>query len=275
MTVKTKRPPVYTLPPAGSPAGLQLRDEFISKLHAIIGGPDNMRLLWLPKMSDTTTTTSAEKDARTFTYAVSIAAKKSQLGSGVAVAFDGAADYATVPDADDFSFGNDVADAPFSIVGLVKTTASGTAKSILDKRNAGAAREWEYKVDATTGFHASQLYSLAAATNIIGRVTGADITGSWKLLSMTYDGTRGESGLSNFTGSARSDAGTAGANPLSYVAMTPGTAVVTLGCRASDTPSQFFLGSMALVMLVARQLYQDEIAAITYGCNGFFNLALT
>ena len=259
----------------GTANATRARELFISQIHTIAGGADNVRLLWLPKNTDTTTTTSEEKDARVFTYDATIASRISALGSGVAVSFDGTDDEADVPDADDFSLGDSLTDMPFSVMGLVNQTASATFKTILSKHDltTGAQkREWRFALNSTEQVYFECVDESASAT--IARYYNTVLASSaWMLLTATYDGSRASSGIALYYNVARVD--DTSEDVGTYVAMENGASLVRLGfAQGAAAGVQFFSGSMAFVALIARQVQQDEVMAAAKACNAYFNLAL-
>src|SRR3990167_8361400 len=112
----------------GTSVGDQKRDEFIHDFLAIVG---DCRLLWLPRNTETTTSTTVDRNARTITYDATIAARKSPLGSGVAVTFDGTDQEGDTPDTANLSFGDGAADLPFSVLALIKPTEAAAVQTIL------------------------------------------------------------------------------------------------------------------------------------------------
>lgn len=256
--------------------GVAMRDAFIAKVTTIVGGSDYMRLLWLPRPTDTTTTTSAEKDARVFTHNATIATRMSPLGSGLAITFNGTNNEATVPDADDFSYGDGLNDSPFSIVALVNVTDTAAVRFILGKRadTSGAElREWDFFVDASDRLNMT-MHDETANANIRRLGSVAITQGSWQMFTGTYDGTRAPSGIALYANEARIDDTTSTSG--SYVAMSNTSTVVRLGSRLGTAAADvFFSGSMAFVMLVARQLQPDEIYALMAACNSHFDLTLS
>ena len=245
----------------------QMRALFIHDLLDLCG---DTRLLWLPKSTDTTTTTDESRNARVFTYDATIAARLSAQGAGQAVDFDGTDDEADVPDADNLSFGDAAKDEPFSVVVLCKPDANNALMSLLAKASsATVGEEWQLFLDAS-GHLNFQLQDESADTTLEARYAAAVGT-SWTLLGGTYDGSGGIGGLALFTGGA-SRAVTDDSSGA-YVAMENGAALVHLGARYT-TKEQFFNGKMALALLVAKALSRDEMWELTKLVNSYFGLTL-
>lgn len=254
-------------PRAGSPTGDQKRDEFIATILRICGP---VELLWLPALSDTTTTTERSRNARVVTYDATIAARIGTLGSGVSVDFDGTDDEADVPDADALSFGDGARDSPLSIIVLCKPDANNALMSLLAKASsATVGEEYQFFLDAS-GHLNFQLQDESADTYLEARYAAAVGT-SWTLLGGTYDGTGGIFGLALFTdGLTRAITNDSSGT---YVAMENGAALVHLGARYT-TKEQFFNGRIALAILCGKALTRDEMWELKNGVNAFCDLAL-
>ena len=83
-----------------SRTGDQVDRQLVTDLLRVLG---DCRLLWLPNLTDTTTSTERSRHAGTITWSESLASfdtRPARLGSGVAVAFNGTDEEGDVPDAD-------------------------------------------------------------------------------------------------------------------------------------------------------------------------------
>ena len=83
-----------------SRTGDQVDRQLVHDLLAVLG---DCRLLWLPDLADTTTSTERGRHAGTITWSESLGswdATRARLGAGVAVAFNGTDEEGDVPDAD-------------------------------------------------------------------------------------------------------------------------------------------------------------------------------
>jgi hypothetical protein len=259
-------------PPPGTPAGDAARARFISRVLAITG---ETPLFWLPSLSDTTTSTGVSRNTGTVTHAVSLAARKSVLGSGLAISFDAAADYATIPDADIFSFGDGTKDTAFSVLALVNLTADASQKTIISKRKnqATVAREWSFHFDST-----EKLVLLCyddSATAYIEADDNAVLTAAtWTLVAGTYDGARSFPGLDLGVNAAARTLVNNGSG--TYVAMENLTYQVSIGVQfdSGGAAGSLFNGSMAFVLVCAKALTLDEQWAIKAAVNEFYGLSL-
>jgi hypothetical protein len=254
---------------AGTTRGGQKRDEFLSDLIHILG---DARFIWLPKSSETTTSTDESRHGVTVTYDATIAARISRQGSGVYVDFDGDDDEADTPDVANHSFGDSLVDQPFSLVWLGKPDTDTSVQTLISKQNSGSVDEWELGIEATTGYPQFFLVD-ASSSNSLGREDQTAIGTSDTLLVATYDGGGDEGGMRIYKDGTRVDDVTAGATPLSYVAMEDTASLVQLGARYS-TPAQFYNGKMGLACITGKELNVDEVSVLKKLVNAFFDISL-
>lgn len=251
-----------------APATLPLtREQFIAQILTITG---DTRLFWLPKNIDTTTSTDESLNARVITYDATIAGQFSKVGLGDAVSFDGATDFGSIPDVANLSFGNGTTDSPFSIVAIANVADSAAVRRIVSKYN-NITREWRFGITGTdTLFFGFYDESLDVAPF---RTSDAVITqGSWRLFGGVYTAATG--------GATAADdiilyqdglpIASAPSNSPTYVAMEDTTSTINIG--ADGSPGSFFVGSMALILVVAKALTASEMWAIYQACSAYFNL---
>ena len=270
MSIVTKVRRWYNqLPHAGSPVGDQVRDAFIANFYATVGGEGLVRLLWLPKIGNTTTTTSEERNASIFTYDATIAARISRLGSGVAVDFDGTDDEADTPSSTAFNFGTGLTDEPFSVIAVCIPDVNNAAMTLLGKLSSATAEQWEFGLNAS-GHPVLTLTDESASATLTGTHAVAAGTAA-VLLASSYNGTRASVGIKIYK-NGLVVATTAGGTGT-YVAMEKLTPLVHLGARYT-TKEQFFNGKLALVALVAAELDADQHFALKALVNSFFDLTL-
>jgi hypothetical protein len=274
-------PAFRTTPGPGTPEGDRVRQNFIADLFGILG---DVRLLWLPGLGDTTTTTDKSRNARVFTYSESLASfdtPPGTQGSGVAVTFNGTDEEADVPDNDDFSFGDGAVDQPFSIVALLEAddatpTAIANILARWDKDTDGELREWRFFLTATNGYPTLELYD-ESANAYIGRQDQTALTANtFTLLIATYDGSGASTGINIYVDAVVLDDADSASG--SYVAMENLADKVLLahGLSAAATPvaEEFWAGQMGLVALCAKELSTDEAWEIRELMNAFFDLSL-
>ena len=257
------------IPSPNTPAGDQKRDEFIADLLAITG---LTQMLWLPKLTDTTTTTESSRDARTVTYDASIASRIARLGSGVDVDFDGDNDQASTPDVTGMSFGDGAVDQPFSLLWLGNPDSDSSAQTLISKQNSATVDEWELFIEATSGHIAFDLIDASGST-IIGRQDETAIGTSNVFVAATYNGSGAIGGINLYKDVALVDDADSAATTGTYTAMENTASLTRLGARYS-TEERFYNGRMALAAVVSKEMTRDEIYAVKALMNGFFDLAL-
>ena len=254
------------VPPPGSPAADQKRNEFIAAVLDICG---DVRAFWLPGMGDTTTTTGVGRDARTYTYDATIASRISPLGSGVQVDFDGTDDEADTPDAANLSYGDSLVDEPFSILWLGSPAANNANYALLTKQDSASVDEWRFGINGS-GYFFLELIDASTSANISRRYDTVVGT-SDVFLAATYDGSRAEPGINLYLNAVVVDDGTFSSG--TYTAMENTAALLRVGCRYT-TPAQFYDGQMAYAIVVAKEMSREELWAIKELGNGFYDLAL-
>ena len=252
-----------------SRTGDQVDRQFVHDLLAVLG---DCRLLWLPNLADTTTSTERSRHADTVTWSESLASfdtRPARLGSGVAVAFNGTDEEGDVPDAGRYSFGDGAVDQPFSVLALVRPDANDALMTIVGKLDSAAAEEWELSLSAS-GHPQLVLTDESASATLAARDAAAAGTG-WVLLAATYDGSGAASGLRLYKDAANrtvtdDSSGT-------YTAMENTAASVHLGARYT-TKERFLDGSLAMVAVTAKALSQDEVWAVKELVDSYFGLSL-
>ncbi len=248
------------------------RAKFASDIAAIVGAA-NLRVLFVPKAGDTTTTTDLSLNARTITQGVSAAGRLSQAGFGQLETWDGSTNYATINDAADLSFGNGTVDSPFSVSALINVTDTAAIRELITKFSAGQT-EYLFRVEAddTLSF---KLEDTSAAAEPIRQSTGAVTQGAVHLFGATYTAATGGATAANditlyqdgvVKASTATNAGT-------YVAMENGTQKVTFGGRGGGANNPLS-GSLYMMLLCAGALTLAQHLAIKLACNNFYGLSL-
>lgn len=241
---------------------------FIADLHGVSRG--NLRALWLPYDTDTTTNTSPT-DGRAWTYDATIAARITPQGSGVLVSFNGIDQYATTPDTADVSFGNGLVDSPFSVVALANVTNTAAARTLVSKRGA-AVDEYACRIDTTDTL---RMALIDASVGVVAqRSSDAVITqGAMHLFGCSYDGGGGATAANGITlyQDGSSIVSTA-SNSASYVAMENLSGLPRIG--DDTTLVSEFAGSMGFVALYAANLSTAQHRAITEAANRYYELAI-
>jgi hypothetical protein len=251
-----------------SRTGEQVDRQFRHDLLAVLG---DCRLLWVPSLTDTTTSPEASRYGATITWSKNLAAfdtPPARLGAGVAVDFNGTDEEGDTPDADQLSFGDGASDQPFSVVALIAPDVNNVLMDIINKDD-GASREWLLFL-GSGGDPEFRLYD-HSSTGHIARKDGTPFGTSRGLLVGTYDGSGAAAGIQlwkNAVPVADSDTSSG-----SYTSMENGSTLVHLGAR-NATASQFFNGTMSLVAVTAKELVVSEIWTIKELVNAYFGLSL-
>ena len=254
-----------------SRTGDQVDGQLVSDLLRLLG---DCRLLWLPNLTDTATSTDRSRFAAPITWSESLASwdtARARLGSGITVTFNGTDEEGDLPDTDRYSFGDGLADSPFSIVALVDTDVADAVGAILSK--GGTADEWILRIDATG--RPEFLLSDASTGGVIGRQDATALPTSTRvLLVCTYDGSEAESGIRIYLDAARVD--DTGTSSGTYIAMENGPSLIGIGKAhtGAGAGTTFWDGGIALAALTAKALTPDEVWALKELVNCYFGLSL-
>jgi hypothetical protein len=261
--------PHSAVPSPGTPAGDQARDRFLSGLIDILG---DARFIWLPKITDTTTSTDESRHGVTITYDATVASRISVQGSGVYVDWDGDNDEADTPDVDNHSFGDGVIDEAFSIVVLANPDSDASAQSFISKQNSASVDEWGFGLTGTNSYPRLTLIDASSSYTIAREDQTGISASSDTLLVATYDGSADEAGIRLYKDGTRVDDASAGSTPLSYAAMENGASQVRLGCVYGS--ASFYNGKLGLACLTGKELNIDDVDVLGKLVNAFFDLAL-
>lgn len=195
---------------------------FIRQLQAV--SPGNLRALWLPHSTDTTTNILSP-DGRTWTADATIQGRITYMGNGIIVTMNAVANTFTTPDTDDLSFTT----GPFSGVWFGNVTDSAIARGLLDKYSGSGAREWYFAVDSSDSLNLRLCDT--TDTNRCDRTSTTAITqGSPVLLGFSCTETASATAGNNVTlyqnGAVKASTAVNGAG---YTAMTGTTSIARVG----------------------------------------------
>ena len=254
-----------------SRTGDQVDRQLVHDLLAVLG---DCRLLWLPDLADTTTSTERGRHAGTITWSESLGswdATRARLGAGVAVAFNGTDEQGDVPDADRCSFGDGAADQGFSVGALIKPDVTNATMVVMGKQESSAAEEWLLQINPS-GFVALFCRDESAGGQISQRDETSPIGTDWVLVVATYDGSRTRAGISIYRDGVETATYTNG-DTGTYEAMENTAARVHIGARYA-TKERFFDGSMAFAFVTAKVLGADDLWTMKELANSYFGLSL-
>lgn len=262
------------VPEPSTPDGARARDLFETSLLAILG---DTRLLYMPRPTETLTSTGRSRNLRTLTYNADVAGTMTTLGSGTSLNFNGTADEADMPDTDNMSFGDSANDEPFSVLAVLRLT-DATSSSIISKHDtAGTLREWQFYFDSSDR-PTFLVYDESEDASISRRDATGWAQNEWGLFVGTYDGSGASTGISLFgvtettLAFARIDDTTVDSG--TYTAMENTATLPFLGAANNTTPDTFFDGDMAMVAVCAKALNIDEVWDIKVLVNHFHGLSL-
>lgn len=233
----------------------------------------DVRLLWIPKSSDTTTATTMDENARTVTWDATVAARLTAQGpvGGVIQSFNGTSQYGTAPDTANLSFTDDV----FSMVALANVTNTAAVRQLVAKWDSAAtAAEYQFAIaaDDTLSLY---LRDQSAGVNS-RRVSNAAITmGAVKLFGATCTGaSAGGSRGNDITLYQDASVVTSTAeNNGAYVAMENLAQAVAIGA-VSGGNSEYFSGSMGLTLITATALSAKQHLILKDIVNYYYGLSL-
>ena len=267
----TSQPVPYGIAPPGSKQGVQARRKFLGDVLDICG---NVRYLWMPINSETTTSTDRSVKGQTITYDATFASQYSALGSGWQASFNGSSDYGAAPDQSYMVFGDGANDNPFSVWAVVNQTATATIKTILsryDLDTGDTRREWWFALDAAEKLYL-RTYDDSAGDVYKGRTYSTALaTGSPLCISGTYDGSKQNSGFKLYSAGARID--NADSTSGSYTAMEDKSSVTYLGATLStaEAAENLFNGSMGIVLVTAQEILLTSQLALYNRARDYFN----
>lgn len=241
---------------------------FIDELQGV--SPGNLRALWLPRPHDTTSTSSPNTSARTWTHSTTIAARVSYQGNGVLVSFNGTDQYAGTPDTADLSI---IEPAGMSIVSLVNVTNTAGERPIITKWGT-TSDVYEYQLGILAGDTLRFIAHDQSAGVNCNRTSNAAITqGSVVLLGVSYDGSGGATAMNGAAlyQNAAVIASTA-TNNASYVAME--NTACSMQVAAVDDAAAVFTGSMGFAAIYAANLSAAQHAAIADISRAYYEVKL-
>jgi hypothetical protein len=272
--------PHSQLAPPGTSAGDQRKDEFLAGLLDVLG---DVRMLWVPDVGDTTTSTDRSRHAATITWDASIAGRLSAQGSGLMQEFDASNDEGDLPYNARYYFGDGAVDEAFSIVALVRADdATPSANSIIlsawNEDTDAELRFYRTFLIATDGHPRLDIYDESA--NAFLRATDETVltAATDTLLIFTYDGSGSESGIKILVNGVAATTTLGGSG--TYVAMEdPGATEKllvghNLSTLATPVAEGFWDGQMGFVALTAKDISVHEAEVIVRLTNGFYDLAL-
>ena len=263
-----------------SPSSAQGASDFREFIGACLRASPDPLQLWVPAGSDTTSSTSADDNARVITWDATIAARYRTVGSGLFVTFNGSTQYGTSPDAANMSLGNGATDIPFSIFGWMNLTATTGIKTIAaryDLTTGSTKREFWLYADAAEKL-VFELYDESAAAKIGRTFNTALPTGVDLFFVATYSGVATSAGvkLYVFDGTNAGQVDDTNSQSGSYTAIEDTAALTYIGASeaAAGTAENNFSGSLGALGIVKGELSRDEAWALRHIGNSYYGLVV-
>jgi len=169
--------------------------------------------------------------------------------------FDGVNDYISIPDHNDFSFGDGSTDSPFSLLAAIYLTADTTTPIICKRVSTGTA-EWALDV-LTGGILRYQISDNTVSHRLTAESTAGSLSlNTWHYVAATYDGA---GGLKVYVDGVNVTDSTVPTG--TYVAMHNESSDVTIGVQYRDQSAfrSYLQGQLKDVSVYSKELTQAEI----------------
>ena len=244
------------------------REAFLDRMRDALVDP---RFIFLASPGDHLTSLDESGHGAVITHNASLIGRKTVLGKGIAVTFDGTSHFSTAPDNDRLSFNvAGLTDLPLTVFAHLNVTDTAARRLIISKfNNTAATSEWEFFVEADD--HMAAIIRDQSLTQNTSRLADAAVTqGSWHTLAMTYDGSGGAlagNGITFYQDGVL--VASTPTNNASYVAMENLGGVLEIGTDTGGT-LRFFAGSMAVVTVAGGVRSAAELLNLTNLCRDYF-----
>ena len=172
----------------------------------------------------------------------------------------GGAEYITIGNDNDFSFGDGTDDSPFSVAIWVNYDGGANNRQIISKYDPATDREW--KIESISGAVRVTLFDESTDDVATITVIGAMSTG-WHFVVFTYDGRGGDAaadGVKIYID--RSESPVDRSTEASYAAMENLTADVLIGENNAGASGERWESGVNNVAIFNKQLSSEEIAAL-------------
>ena len=248
------------------------RARFIRMIKDILGSTSPV-VFWLPNPSDTTTSVDEGAGNRIWTAETTMGGRFTRLGNGYSVAFNGTSNYLNSPDTANLTYGDGLADSAFSVITVANVTSVSAIRTMFSKFDA-SNYEYQFRLGGASHILQFAIGDLDQSPNPRGQSTVAIVEGAWQVFGGSYDGGGGATAASGITLYRQGIAfGVTAINDALYLAMSNGTGLGSIGAEnTAGTPSTFFPGSLAMVLVVGANLSATQHAAISDLCRRHFRL---
>ena len=187
-----------------------------------------------------------------------------------AVSFDGSNDYVTIPDTNDFSFGDGSNDSPFSVSAWIKMDTA--SRYTIASKGASDGGDFEWMI-ANTGTNLD-FYIWDESTNgsryvNVAGATLAPFVGRWTHVVVTYDGSGNRSGMKIYLNAESQTLG--GADDGSYTAMENLGGALTINKERTfygdGLMNSFRIYSAELTLAQIKEIYEAPEQALPTGIS--------
>lgn len=195
--------------------------------------------------------------------------KQKESGTPGNAIFNGTSSYITIVDDDNLTFSDGLSDEPFSISFWVYTDSFSNAFLLAKGHVTGSDAEWQIEADVgsvlffrltDTGHSPLQVGIGRQVWN--GGSGIAEYTGSWVLMTFTYNGSGDSSGLRIYINSSRVDDNNSTVNANSYIAMQNTSNDVVIGYNGSSLYTDMSIHDLRIYN---KELSSSEVLNITNG----------
>tara|TARA_E500000305_G_C4029639_1_gene244221 strand:+ start:3257 stop:6118 length:2862 start_codon:yes stop_codon:yes gene_type:complete len=187
-----------------------------------------------------------------------------------AVSFDGSNDYVTIPDTNDFSFGDSSSDSPFSVSAWCKMTTANRYTVATKGVSDGGDFEWMLTQSGTNfDFYIWDEDTNGSRYVNVAGATFNQFVGKWTHIVATYDGSGNRSGMKIYLNAESQTLG--GADDGSYTAMENlGGALTIMKERTNygtGLMNSFRIYSAELTLAQIKEIYEAPEQALPTGIS--------
>ena len=243
------------------------KQNLIGQIYDIVGDWSLIKGLWLFDNENIEEITLKDRstyanDAIVLTYIRRLTPEKK--GLAYTLYFDDDSKYFTIPDTNNYSFGNSTNDSAFSLVVLANPDDLADNQYLLakyDETSGSTKKEW------TFGFYNNDfnlaLIDKTESCYIQAVKTVNSYTNGYHTWIGTYDGSGTKEGLGLYYDGVNQNPTLGGGNPSSYVCMKNTSANVgNFILNSTSQPVNVSKGRYAFAMIVSSELSQDQITDI-------------
>lgn len=243
------------------------KQNLINQIYEIIGDFELVKGLWLFDNENLEETSLLDRslyanNASTSTYIRRLSPEKK--GLAYTLNFNDDSKYFTIPDNNNYSFGDGTSDSPFSLVVLANPDNLSNNQSLLTKydETAGSVKkEWLFGFDS--GNFTIALSDKLENSSLQAIQAVSDYTNGYHTWIGTYDGSGTKEGLGLYYDGVDQAPTLGGTDPQNYTCMKNTAANVgNYVLNSTSQPVSICVAQYAFVMIAALRLSQDQITDI-------------